>query len=122
MSSNIVPPVIESDIQTLVDNYYNNIVNVLLDAAESTLDSSNVCTHCSRKRHFWWNEECTTSRNRNRFWFRLWSTLGRPREGIVYETYKYSQYMFRRLCRLAVNDAFKVNLRKCGMYFRLKRI
>ena len=31
----------------------------------------------------WWNCDCTNATNRNRFWFNLGHSLGKPREGAL---------------------------------------
>ena len=44
--------------------------------------------------------------------------LGRPRDGVVYETYKQTKFKFRRICCHAVNEASKINFKKCSIYFK----
>ena len=50
---------------------------------EAMIKSSDVCSKKSdqRNKKLWWNDSCTTARNRNRLFFQIWSSLGRPRKG-----------------------------------------
>ena len=36
----------------------------------------------------WWDNDCRIARNRNRLYFYLWKSAGRPLSGQVYEIYK----------------------------------
>jgi exonuclease III len=121
-SSNLLPPICNTDAQLYVDTYCSEIVNMLHESAESAMVCDNVKNNPSKKRHFWWNSSCTEARNRNRFWFKLWCSLGRPRNGVVHETYKYSKYTFRKVCRSSLNAKHKANFKKCSMYFKQNRM
>ena len=43
------------------------------------------------------------ARNRNRLYFYLWKSAGRPRSGQVYEIYKNTRKTYRQTCRSAMN-------------------
>ena len=44
------------------------------------------------------------ARDRHRFWFNIWKTCNRPREGHIYECHKLAKKTYRTACRKAVND------------------
>jgi hypothetical protein len=120
--SRYVPPAEDSDTQQYVDEYYNGIVSVFHEAAQSAMKDVNKQKKCDKRRHYWWNFSCTEAKNRNKFWFRLWCSLDRPRDGVVYRCYKHSKYQFRKVCRTAVNEALNCNFKKCSIYFRDRRM
>ena len=92
------------------------MILLLTLCTESAISSSYVSKNQRSKRNFWWNGNCNEVRNRNRFWYHLWCSLGWPRDGAVYKTYKYSKYNIRRECRTAVNSASQVNFKRCDMF------
>ena len=97
-------------IQSSIDIYYENIVNRMHKAAEIAVSKvTNIET--SHNKHFrldkrekhWWNSECINTRNRHRFWFKIWRSCDKPREGAVSHVYKYSKHIYRKACRNAIN-------------------
>ena len=61
----------------------------MLDASESAADEMTRNNRNRPKCKQWWNNDCLTARNRNRFWFSIRFSCGRPRDGAVYESYKH---------------------------------
>ena len=47
----------------------------------------------------YWCPELSRLRDRKRFWWHIWDANGRPRQGIVYDCYKGTKKMFRKICR-----------------------
>jgi len=62
----------------------------------------------SQRKHFkpkpYWCPELSYMRDRKRFWWKLWSEAGRPRQGAVFDCYKGIKKMFRRLSRKCINN------------------
>jgi exonuclease III len=127
VANDIVPPVnhdvfnTDTDVQSYIDKYYGKIANAMHIATEKSINTVKQ-HHTDKKPKHWWNSDCTFSRNRHRFWFALWCSCGRPREGAVYDAYKYSKHMFRKKCRSAVNNVFNENFKHCDTLLKQKRM
>ena len=91
-------------------------------SANNSAVSTTVSCKVSRKPQRWWTSQCTSARNKHRFWLSLWRSSGRPREGAVYDSYKYSKHLFRKSCRLAINNSLNENFRDCDTMFRQRRM
>lgn len=96
------------DIKTI--DHAQSKVNYICDSLVDSLHKS--CAHAdSLTRHpksgskckSWWNWDCNILRDKQRFWFHLWKSCGRPREGQVYLCYKHAKKMFRKECKRATN-------------------
>ena len=113
--ANMKTPRLTADVQSYVYDYVSTIVNLMHTAGERA--TVNMCSSSSKRKRkrckHWWNVECTTARNKNRFWFSLWRSLGRPRDGAVSNACKYSIYIFRKVCRGVVNKCVKFNFSQC---------
>ena len=107
--------------QCYIDRYYDIIVNTMLSASNQAMKAVKTRQSNVKGKH-WWNADCRHSRNKHRFWFQLWRSCGKPREGAVYDVYKYSKYVFRKACRLAVSSSINKYFSNCDMLFRQKRI
>ena len=70
----------------------------------------------------WWNNDCLTAQNRNRFWFSIWSSCGRPRDGAVYESNMHAKHMFRKTCRNAADKSTTFSFSSCDTLFKHKRM
>ena len=97
------------DAQNFVNIYCNRITETIHDAVSM---SSNSLPYSKKRKQFWWNNDCTLSRNRLKFWFSLWKSCSRPRQGPVYDSYKMAKQCFRKVCRTAVNSNVNFNLKK----------
>ena len=51
----------------------------------------------------WWTSDCKLSRDRQRFWHKIWTSAGRPRSGELYSCYKHAKKSYRYACCNAVN-------------------
>ena len=100
------------------ENYVNEYCNNLRDALHDAVAKSNNDSTCNKKRkQHWWNQSCKVARNRLHFWFSLWKSCGRPRHGAVFDSYKNAKYLFRRVCRKAVNNNIKIRMNNCDNLF-----
>ena len=79
--------------------------------------SNNSLPYSKKRKQFWWNNDCTLSRNRLKFWFSLWKSCSRPRQGPVYDSYKMAKQCFRKVCRTAVNSNVNFNLKKLDQMY-----
>ncbi len=64
-------------------------------------------------RHYW-NNNCRTSRDRQRFWYKIWVSCGRPKQG-VHDCYKAAKKQFRKVRRLAINQVLTKRFNKISM-------
>ena len=121
-----VEPRSHKDVQDNVNGYYQNIVNVMHRASQIAMGQCNnrkgQGQSQSHKPKFCRNIDCTTARNRHRFWFHIWQDCGRPRVGAIYDTYKHSKSSFRKSCSLAVNQSINFNFNACDTLFKQKRM
>lgn len=100
-------PVDVDTAQVLVNNTYSNIVQAVSQACEGTIECSASCSkngQPSLRSVPWWSADCSLTRDRQRFWHRLWVSCGRPRQGQVYSCYKYVKSVYRKTCRQAFNN------------------
>ena len=60
----------------------------------------------------WWTRDCTRARDRNRLFFHIWKSVGRPKQGVTYDCYRESRRAYRRTCKQAVENGYskKFNL------------
>ena len=89
------------DAQNFVNIYCNRITETIHDAVSM---SNNSLPYSKKRKQFWWNNDCTLSRNRLKFWFSLWKSCSCPRKGPVYDSYKMAKQCFRKVCRTVVNS------------------
>ena len=94
--------------------FVNNLHDSLCDAMhEATRQCS---TEFPYKRvkvcKAWWTRDCTRARDRNRLFFHIWKSVGRPKQGVTYDCYRESRRAYRRTCKQAVENEYskKFNL------------
>ena len=109
-------------VQAFVDKYSDVISGTLHEAASSSLKAIVKSQPGNNRPKHWWNKDCKIARDRNRFWYSLWRSCGRPHHGVIYDSYKYAKQVFRNVCRKAVNDTVAFNFKKCDMLFKYNRI
>ena len=91
--------------QIKVNNMYNELCDVMHSATRKCCNQYLTTEKSHRKN--WWNKDCLRARNRNRLFFCIWKSLGRPSQGEAYKCYMESRRAYRRVCRNAVNN--KIN-------------
>ena len=127
LSKSIIPPVdiadvaSTGDIQMYINEYCNNIVDVMHRAAKNASENFKVKQSKQKAKH-WWNADCTNARDRHRFWFGIWKSCGRPREGAVFNSYKHSKHCYRKICRNRVKESINFNFNDCNELFKQKRM
>ena len=95
------PPLANGNAAEIVNSLCSSLTSAMHDAARSTIDARPRDPH--RPRRHWWNDNCRIARDRHRFWFYVWKSCNRPRQGHVYECHKRAKE-YRRACRCAVNS------------------
>jgi len=70
----------KADISSVIDNTYDDIVNVLNTAA-------NLYVHTCRKNYFkfWWDEELATLKRAAIESNKIWKAAGKPKQGPIFE-------------------------------------
>ena len=109
--------------QFCVDEYCKNITEALHEAADAAVSSMVKSKSIQKSRHFrkhWRSQDCRIARDRNRFWFSLWRSCDRPRQGVIYETYKYTKHVFREICRQNINKCLRFTFDQCDKPFKEK--
>ena len=87
------------------------------DIASSNHGAGSRCKPKYKSRH--WNSECTTARDRGRFWFRIWCSMGRPKQGVeVHDAYRSAKGTFRKVCLQACNGDVRFNFSKTNVLLK----
>ena len=86
------------------NNIYDNINAILHKAVEKANNATASNYKGNFKKKHWWNDDCLVSRDRQRFWFKIWVSCDRPREGHIYDCYKLAKKTYRKACRIAINS------------------
>ena len=109
--------------QFCVHEYCKNITEALHEAADAAISSVVKPKKYQKGRHIrkhWWSQDCSIARNH--FWFSLWPSCSRPRQGVIYETYKYTKHVFRKICHQNINKCLRFNFYQCNKLFKEKRM
>ena len=116
-SDEIVGP---NNAQSYVDGYCSDITSSIHKATEQALMMlpKQKCVRPLRKH--WWSQSCKEAKMRHKFWLSLWNDCKRPREGVVYETYKATKNNYRKACRNAFKYSAKMNFKTCSRLLQNK--
>ena len=77
-------------------------VNTTCETLTSTIH--NVCQEISNHCHSgkrggrrlpWWNQMCSSARDRTRFWHKIWNACGRDRSTTAFQCYKLAKRLYR---------------------------
>ena len=102
--------------QIFVNSYCDLVCDLLHKASDLAVNS--VVRPQQRKKHakHWWNNDCRISKDR--FWYHLWHSCDRPKQGAVYNCYKYSKQVFRKVCRNAFNKSLRFNFNQFDTLYK----
>ena len=70
------------------------------------------------RRNPWWSAECTSARNRTRFWRKIWIDLGRNRQSTAFVCYKHAKKLYRHARRTSLINFNRNNNRLLNQLFR----
>ena len=113
-----VPQCSPDDILKINNNpavlFVNNLHDSLCDAMHEATRQCSTKFSCKRMTvcKTWWTRDCTRARDRNRLFFHIWKSVGRPKQGVTYDCYRESRRAYRRSCKQAVENGYskKINL------------
>jgi len=108
----------ETMIQQAVDDQLGNI-NQAIHMAATEAELAPKRTHRPKP---YWNPDLSRLRDRKRFWWRLWIENGRPRDGVIHETYKWVKKQFRKLSRQCVNNIQQQKFGKLGSFLNTHKM
>ena len=91
----------------VVESMCNDAVNIMHKSCKMVISDSHQRYKGRYKKNNWWNNDCLMTRDRQRFWFRIWKSCGRPRTGQIYLCYKTAKKTYRYSCNRAMNS--KIN-------------
>ena len=80
------------------------MVNVMPECCNKVIIKKQSVYKGRFKPNNWWNNDCLVTRDRQRFWYGIWRSCGRPREGHVYLCYIAAKKMYRSVCNLAMKS------------------
>ena len=85
-----------------VNDLHDSIKNAIHEA------TSNCSEEFSKKKlkhgKQWWIGDCTNAHERNRLFFLIWKSVGRPKDGVTYDCYQASRKAYRTVCKQAVKQ------------------
>jgi hypothetical protein len=90
--------------RNVVESLFDSICDVLHSSCSKALSEKQVQGRGKRKGKNWWNLDCTVAKDKQRFWFKIWNSCERPREGQVYKCYKAAKKAYRDTCKTAMNS------------------
>ena len=88
----------------IVDCMATGMVNVMHECCNKVIIKKRSVYKGRFKPNNWWNNDCLVTRDRKRFWYGIWRSCGRPREGHVYLCYIAARKMYRSACNLAMKS------------------
>ena len=91
----------KADAKLQLNMLCDNIQDVIHKAVKRVQDQ--IQGSNSKGKKSWWTSDCKLSRDRQRFWHKIWTSAGRPRSGELYSCYKHAKKSYRYACRNAVN-------------------
>ena len=106
------------DIKRKIDHYLSQINVTMHDAARES-GCSPINTF---KPKINWCPELSNLSKKKKLWWDIWTQNGRPRAGIVYECYKGTKKMFRRLSRQCMRDEINIQYNRLNSYFHEMKI
>ena len=87
------------------NNYVSKLCNDLCCAMrDAEYCASRNFAYITKSEKSWWNKSCTEAWNCNHLFYRIWSCLGRPRTGEVYNCYREARKAYKKTCKKAVNS------------------
>ena len=99
-----------------------NCFIAICEILHSTAKSAGIVPKRSYSPKRFWCPELSQLRDRKRFWWRIWTACGRPRDGAVFDCWKTAKKTFRRVCRGFVADTAGVRIKELNSLFHGKRI
>ena len=92
-----------NEAQLAVDKGCLEITNALHKASETFSTPKSPCNRKSKSVP-WWTNDCSSARDRMRFWRKLWIQSGQCRVGHTFEVYKWTKKLYRRARHSAVQN------------------
>ena len=93
-----------------MESMCNDAVTVMHECCSSVASDKHDVYKVPFKLNRWWNRDCLVTRDRQRLWYGIWKSCGRPRVGHVYML-QVSRKTYRRACNQAMNSNFNQLLR-----------
>ena len=101
-----------------VESMCNAAVTVMHECCSSIASDKHDVYKGRFKPNRWWNRDCLVTRDRQRLWYGIWKSCGRPRLGHVYMCYKSAKKTYRRACNQAMNSNFNQLSRRINDLYR----
>ena len=98
-----------------VESMCNDAVTVMHECCSAVASDKHDVYKGRFKTNCWWNRDCLVTRDRQRFWYGIWKSCGRPRVGHVYKSAKQT---YRRACNQAMNYNFNQLSRRINNLYR----
>ncbi|MCG8430992.1 MAG: reverse transcriptase family protein, partial [Candidatus Omnitrophica bacterium] len=102
--------------QSKIDDYLSLLTKTLHDSARESGCVSNV-----RPRKLYWCPQLQELKTRKRFWWSIWVQNDRPRNGVIFDCYKYVKKQFRRVSRQCVQRYLDNRAKNLSFMFGIGR-
>lgn len=97
-TSNVVP---KDEAPAVIEEALSSVTQAIHDSAK---EAGCVPRKALKPKPFWC-PDLSVLRDRKRFWWSIWVSNGRPRDGVVFNIYKDLKRRFRRVMRFNMNNA-----------------
>ena len=92
------------DDRSNAEAYVNSSFSSLCDAIHSATKEAGIIPSRSFKPKPYWCPNLSILRDRKSFWWRIWISNNRPRNGVIFDCYKGIKKVFRRECRRCLTN------------------
>ena len=109
-----IPTDVPFNLKTTVNKRFEDINNIFKEAASE----SGCIPHKTLKPKAYWCPNLSALRDKKRYWWEIWVSCDRPRNGIIYDIHKDLKKKFRRLCRKNISALSKKPLDTLNRHFK----
>ena len=93
----------EFEAQSTVNQLCSQVTEAIHTATAQVNDRESSKYKGRYRKNSWWNNTCLIARDRHRFWFNIWKSCDRPKQGQVYICHKHAKKAYRQACRTSMN-------------------
>ena len=109
-----IPTDVPFNLKTTVNKRFEDINNIFKEATSE----SGCIPHKTLKPKAYWCPNLSALRDKKRYWWEIWVSCDRPRNGIIYEIHKDLKKKFHRLYRKNISALSKKPLDTLNRHFK----
>ena len=107
---------------SIVDTICNDVTTAMHLCCPRLISDNHERYQGRFKKKYWWNNDCLITRDRQRFWYGIWKSCGRPREVEVYRCYKAAKKVYRGAYNQAMNSNLNHIPRQINTLYRGRHV